>query len=84
MRNIGFFIEIWVEIISILVEVSADRAADFLFLSDLIIFAGTLLDIIIDGFCLNTSLFFVISIISFKNCVFFNLNINIENSFSKR
>ena len=84
LKNINFFIEIWVEIISILIKVSADRAADFLFLSDLIIFVGILLDIIIDGFYLNTSLFFAISIISFKNCVFFDPDINIENSFFKR
>ena len=84
MRNTNFFIEIWVEIISILIEVSTDKTADFLFLSNLIIFVGILLDTIIDGFYLNTSLFFAISAIFFKNYVFFDLNINIENLFFKR
>ena len=83
MGNTGFFIEVWVEIISILIEVSANKTADFLFLSGLIIFVGILLNTIIDGFYLNISLFFAISIIFFKNYVFFDPDINIENFFSK-
>ena len=84
LGNTGFFIEVWVEMASILVEVSADGAADFLPLPGLATFAGTLLDAMVDGFCSDASLLFAISAISFKNCVFFDPGIGIENPFSKR